>query len=78
MKMSLTVYALAVLLFFVTLAAYWFHSAGLGVLAAGLSVAIVVIGQTMWRCPHCGESLGRIEGSPRFCQNCGGELEDFE
>ena len=52
MKMSLKqvkylVYALAVLLFFVTLAAYWFHSAGLGVLAAGLCAGVVAIGRTM-------------------------------
>ena len=66
MKMSLKqvkylVYALAALLFFVTLAAYWFHSVGLSVLAAGLCTAIVAIGRTMWRCPHCGKPLGRIE-----------------
>ena len=83
MKMSLKqvkylVYALAALLFFVTLAAYWFHSVGLSVLAAGLCTAIVAIGRTMWRCPHCGKPLGRIERAPGFCQNCGGELEDLE
>lgn len=28
----------------------------------------------LWRCPHCGHHLGRIDDSGRYCRYCGKEL----
>lgn len=32
----------------------------------------------LWRCPHCGERLGRVDAKPLYCPRCGHRLEDFE
>ena len=32
----------------------------------------------LWRCPHCGEYLGRVDAKPLYCPRCGHRLEDFE
>lgn len=38
-----------------------------------LAAAIIVVNTRYWRCPHCGEHLGR--DVKRFCTHCGEELE---
>ena len=39
-----------------------------------LCVALLVFNLMFWRCPHCGEHLGR--DVPTFCPHCGAKLED--
>jgi len=44
----------------------------LGCLSA---IACIVFNLAKWRCPHCGEHLGRSEG--KYCPHCGHLLEDL-
>ena len=39
--------------------------------AAGVAVSLI-----WWRCPYCGEHLGRDAG--RYCTHCGHHLVDLE
>lgn len=72
------IYALAVAAFLTAMAAYGFHSAGLWVAAAVVCGVIVAAGRVLWRCPHCGAHLGRVDDAPKFCRSCGHKLEDFQ
>ncbi len=45
---------------------------GLGWLSA---IASIVFNLAKWRCPHCGEHLGRSGG--KYCPHCGHMLEDL-
>lgn len=38
-----------------------------------LTVAIIAVNIRYWRCPHCGQHLGRDVG--RYCTHCGEELD---
>ena len=42
---------------------------------AGLGLCIIygAVHSTIWRCPHCGGSLGR--GKPGQCPECGKKIE---
>lgn len=46
-------------------------------LLAGVGVSFVMLFFTIkyWRCPHCGEYLGR--DMAKYCRHCGKELEDL-
>ena len=45
-------------------------------LAAALAAAIIVVNLALWRCPYCGEHLGRDVG--KYCSRCGKKLDDLE
>ena len=32
----------------------------------------------LWRCPHCGAHLGRIDEGGRYCPHCGKKLDGLE
>lgn len=38
-------------------------------------VAGVAVSLRWWRCPNCGEHLGR--GIPKYCPNCGHRLDEL-
>ena len=77
-KVRYLIYTLAAALFVTAMAAYWFHSLVLGVIAACVCMAIVVVELALWRCPYCGGRPGRIEGRIKFCPHCGKKLDDLE
>ncbi len=77
-KVKYLVFALGAALFLMTMLAYLLRSLALGLIALGLCVAIVAVQLTLWRCPHCGKSPGRIDARPKFCPHCGEKLDDFE
>lgn len=44
------------------------------VLVAAL-VGYVALFRALWRCPHCGGDLGRIDQRFTYCPRCGEELD---
>ena len=48
----------------------WLSAAGLGVLALGLLQMVL-----FYKCPHCGAQLEPRGPVPKFCPNCGKELD---
>ena len=48
----------------------WLSAAGLGVLALGLLQMVL-----FYKCPHCGVQLEPRGPVPKFCPNCGKELD---
>ena len=48
------------------------------VMALGLLCAIagIAVNLAFWRCPYCGEHLGRDGG--KYCSHCGHHLVDLE
>ena len=48
----------------------WLSAAGLGVLALGLLQVVL-----FYKCPHCGAQLEPRGPVPKFCPNCGKELD---
>ena len=48
----------------------WLSAAGLGVLALGLLQIVL-----FYKCPHCGAQLEPRGPVPKFCPNCGKELD---
>lgn len=40
-----------------------------------LLAAMLYVMVMFWRCPHCGEHLGRIDNA-KFCKHCGKELDE--
>lgn len=48
----------------------WLSAAGLGVLALGVVLMLVFC-----KCPHCGAQLEPRGPVPKFCPNCGKELD---
>ena len=48
----------------------WLSAAGLGVLALGLLQMVL-----FYKCPHCGAQLEPRGPVPKFCPNCGTELD---
>ena len=40
------------------------------------AVAGIAVNLAWWRCPHCGEHLGRDVS--QYCTHCGKRLEDLE
>lgn len=59
------------------IAAYWFHSQALVIVALVvllcLCVAEVAVSLTLWRCPHCGGHLGTMV--PKCCPHCGKRID---
>ncbi len=45
------------------------------ILALLLAIASIVFNLAKWRCPHCGEHLGRSGG--KYCPHCGNMLDDL-
>lgn len=47
-------------------------------LFCGLAIAAVIwvgiLNIALWRCPHCGKNLGRME-KQKYCPHCGKELK---
>lgn len=48
----------------------WLSAAGLGVLALGFLQMVL-----FYKCPHCGAQLEPRGPVPKFCPNCGKELD---
>ena len=47
----------------------------LAVLALALVTALTLLHLRYWRCPHCGQYLGRT-GCAEYCPHCGKRLDD--
>ena len=45
-------------------------------LALAFVVAGIAVNLALWRCPHCGEHLGRDVS--RYCTHCGHKLDDLQ
>ena len=70
---KLTVYGLIIGIILCALLIEFTKNVAFAMLALLLAVVLVVVNLLFWRCPHCGEYLGRDVG--RFCTYCGEELE---
>ena len=45
-------------------------------LMLAFAVAMIGVNLVWWRCPYCGEHLGR--GTGKYCTHCGHHLVDLE
>ena len=67
------IWALAAVFLLFVLLAYASESTLFFVFASLSVVGLVSFNLCFWRCPHCGQHLGR--DVRRYCTHCGGELE---
>ena len=49
--------------------AQWYKA---GVVLIFLSLPLMFL---LWRCPHCGQYLGRNYEAGKYCPHCGGKIE---
>ena len=75
-KTRKVILSLFVAIFVTGMAAGILESMVFAVITLGLCVALVAVSLTFWRCPHCGEYLGRNVG--QYCTHCGKKLDDLE
>lgn len=67
-----TLFALLAVFYIFGLLETWFGIAIMSVLSVGVIVAILII----WRCPYCERLLPIRWLEPKFCPNCGAQLDD--
>ena len=64
-------YALFALILLFCCLMYAHPAFGIGGIAA--IIALVAVNLSLYRCPHCGDHLGREIGA--YCQHCGEKLD---
>lgn len=75
-KICYILLAVTVLLMMMGLARKWNDVIALLVGLGGISAFYVIL-LAFWRCPHCGESLGRLSDL-KYCPYCGKPIDEEE
>ena len=46
-----------------------------GYIAGATIIVTAVFERLFWKCPHCGNFLGRLDDKGKYCRHCGKEIE---